>query len=116
MEEIRALIQNARETLLKSRPYYLEIGRVWYSIKDDPALDEIGIAAIEPMVRPHSVQWLNKCAIVYYADSAGDLAKAELWAKHTPYHPKSVYEPYLSAEIFDSWRNRHRPPPPRRGR
>ena len=97
------------ETHLKARPYYLEIGKIWYRVKDDPALDEIGIAAIEPIVRPHSVPWLNECAIVYYADKTGDQEKADRWAKLTGYKPKSIYEPYLSVEILDAWRNGPKP-------
>jgi DNA modification methylase len=110
LEVIQEQTALARDHARHERVYWLKIGEAWLAIKDSPALDNIGIKSLEPHL-PHSVQFLNRCAVAFDGHATGDLDLAERWVEQTGYRPRNAQEPYLMAELVEAYRARLKPRP-----
>src|SRR4051794_28460088 len=77
--------------------YILAVGELWYSIKDDPALDGFNLTELAPNFQ-HGVEYLNNCAYIWFHRDRRDIAAK--FAVACDYQLKNLYEPYRSRELL----------------
>ena len=109
LEELLRLLAHAVRYERRSIEFYLPVGETWLSIKDDPNLPRGGIAPLAPLVRPHTIPFLNECALAFDGRRTGDLANGERWVEVHHHGLRNPYEPYRSAEIvrtYRAWRDK----------
>jgi site-specific DNA-methyltransferase (adenine-specific) len=109
LEEILSYLAHAVRQERRSIEFYLKAGELWLAIKDDPRLPRGGIAALAPFLRPHTVPFVNECALAFDGHRTGDLATGERWVEVHCHRLRNIYEPYRSAEIirvYRAWRDK----------